>query len=328
MPESEPQAAQAPAESEIQVSTSDYPAAPPAPSAETPPAPGTAPQEGKASADATPAPSEGAAARREDHEPASKRIAKLTRRLRDQERANAQLNAEKARAEGLAEGLRLASGGKPPEPAPDPNAKPDLDSFDSAEEYAEALADWKVAQKTKGTEQPQRQAAEDDAGDDADDDPETPATSAEVTGYLTAKEQFGDDVDAVLFSDKLGWTEQIADSARNCENPPLVLYQYAKQAPDAVQKLAAMTAQQQVRELVRFEATMAAGAAASPSDDGNGSSGGRPRTAASTLDSVPNAPALPTPVGGKAGGGEPNLAAMSDADYIAFMDAKEAARRR
>ena len=327
MPESVPQGAQAPAEPEIHVSTSDVPAAPAAPPPETPPPAGTPAQETPAAegtpaaADVTPAKPEPDAAATRDSESPAKRIAKLTRRLRDQERETARVKVEAAYERGVREGYEKATG----KPAAEADPKPKLDDFDSAEDYAETLADWKVRQKEAAPEKPAGGKAEaDDADDlaDPDGDEPRPPTDHESASFLVAKAAHPD-LEAVIFDSKLGWTLAIVDAATDLDHPVEVLYQLGKQ-PAELKRILALSPRQMRRELIRFEDKLPAAPTKASADAGKA---GDPQAAASTLDDVPNAPDQPGPVTGRATG-KVDYAKLSTEDYLRVVDREEAEERR
>lgn len=258
-----------------------------------------------------------------------KRINTLTRRLTEAER-------EKAYLRGRLEALESRPAGQaveaPAEGADD--GRPKIDDYDTAEDFADALADWKV-------EHPEARKPKDAAATPADKEPPARAagdqprkpTEAEVTSYLAAAAKY-DDLDDVLFDPSLPWTKHMADAVSEEADAAELLYLLG-QNPDELDRISKLSPKAQEREVWRFvdkKRAETAAASQTPADKPDGTAEAKP-------DAAPRAKAQPGPQVSKAapvpaaqlsGGAAVSrrLEDLSDEEYIVEMNRREAERRR
>ena len=270
---------------------------------------------------ATTSASDAAAAKREADSPAKKRIDTLTAKLRDAERLAAY-------ERGRREELERQAAAQQPKPA-DPDPKPKLDDFESADEYADKLADWKLRQKeaakatgaepTKG-KQP---ATQDKAPDGAADLHPISKT------YAAAKARH-DDLDDVIADPTRPFTKVMADTLADDPNALEVLYRLGQDV-DELTRVSKLPPHEQRRHVTRLaetvEAELQAESEPQPEPAGKPAAPAKAGAQAPDLTKVPAAPAAPSPISGRAVA-DRDLASLSDAEYVETMNAKEVERRK
>lgn len=257
-----------------------------------------------------------------------RRIDRLTRELRDAQR-------EAAYERGLREGTERARAQQqaPGSAAPAADEKPKLDDYDSAEEYAEALADWKVRQKdadkSKASAAPQQ-------GDPAT--PREPARAGDTPNdvraksYLAAKAKFPD-IDEVLTDSTITFTMAMADAVADDEDSAEILYQLG-QDPDEVARISKLPPKQQEREVWRFADKYRAGQTSQPEtpaepDPDDEDDGEEPRAKAQPRAQVSKAGPVPPKLSGSRGGAATtNLADLPQEEYERVMNERERKRGR
>lgn len=210
-----------------------------APAAETQDATATSAETPEASAQEAPTPTP-------QHDPPSgvqKRIDKLTRQFREQERENERLRAQ---VETM---MRMREGGQQstPQPAPD-NQKPRQEDYDSHDAYVEALADWKVEQRLQDErkrtrdEQLQRQKADEDARWNAQ--------------LETARRKY-QDWDEVLEDVDIPVSPALIETLRTSDVGADLTY-YLATHPDDLRRISALTPLAMARELGKIETRLGA----------------------------------------------------------------------
>lgn len=307
-----------------EVVTEETPASPEARLPDEPTAPQEAPnpaQDAASDKDKSPAatPEPDAAARRNDP---VKRIDKLTRKLRDAEREAAYLKGRLEATEGR---------GRPAEtPADD---TPKLDDYDSAQEFAEALADYYQANPDKRPSRTGKQpTSAEPAGPPANQrEPAQPGAPSEtqVKSYIAAKAKFPD-LDDVLFDTELPWTKTMADAVADDEDSAEILYQLGQNESE-IERISRLSPMQQQREVWRFAEKYRAGLPASESrtesDTGADTTDAEPRTNAEPRARVSKAAPVPPPLSGS-GSASKDPASMDQAEYEAYMNRREKDRVR
>lgn len=324
-----------PAAEEIVVTSDAPPAASAAPPASTTPDPEGKPAQASAKPDpeATPAkqdtegegegedkdkpaPSgqDAAAAKRGDS--AKKRIDTLTAKLRDAERRGAY---ERGRREELER--QLAQRVHSATPA-DPDPRPKLDDFETADEYAESLADWKVRQLDAGK-----------AGEATHGSGKTKASTDKPAdgsanlhpiskSYAAAKERH-DDLDDVISDPTRPFTAVMADAVADDPNGLEVLYRLGQDIDELI-RVSQLPSHQQRRHVLRLAEAVEAELSAAEARPAKSAEAG---AKAPDLNKVPAAPAAPQPPSGRAVA-DADLASLSDGEYIERREAEEAETRR
>ncbi len=217
---------------------------------------------------------------------------KLGRRARKMKRLQAKIDAQDAQITAL-QAQAKQTDDKPPE-------KPEPDDFASWEEYADKLADWKVAQK----------AAE--AAPAADRAEAADAALPESWGEVQDKY---DDFDEVAFNDDLKVSAAMADALTAMEaDGAELLYQLGKHPEDA-KRIAKVRGEVAVaRELGKFEASVAAEIPGKPPQKTNGKQPGAGQAA-----DAPKVSSAPKPItrteGGTGGSADKDPSNMTPAEY-------------
>lgn len=326
-------AAEAAAEASIEVVSTDTPAESPA-SDPTPTDPTTVtpaqgarseepetPDQGEDGDEAADDHGDDAAAKRPPGR-AEKRIDKLTRKLRDAERREAARLAEAAYWKGVAEGR----GGKAQagqgdaaaaQAAADP--KPAADDYDTVEEFADALADWKARQPAApkagaASQEPERRAP---ASSEAPALP--PEAEAKWSKSLRSATESIPDFAEVVTDEDVPISKEIVLAACEEDDPARIIYELAKD-PENVRRIAKLSPQQQAREVWRFADQLAAKGATSEPSNARGRDGaqdaGQPQTRQQPrVDSTRAAP-VPRHLDGGAGLSTVDESKMSDAEWL------------
>jgi hypothetical protein len=257
--------------------------------------------------------------------PPQMRINTLTRRLRETEQETAYLRGRLEALEG--KGQPAPTGGTE---AGKDDGRPKIDDYDSVEDFADALTDWKLTQHQAASQEQKGSTASTprDAGQ-----PRQP-TDAETKSYLAAAAKYPD-LDEVLFDPELPWTRHMADAVSEEADAAELLYLLG-QNPAELDRVARLSPKAQEREVWRFvDKTRAERAAASQSPAGaqdgeaDDEHDAAPRAKAQPGSRVSKAAPVPGQIpGGRSGAGSRRLEDLSDEEYIEEMNRREAARRR
>lgn len=166
------------------------------------------------------------------------RINELTRQRHDEKRA-----AEEARAE--AEYWKSQAIQKEPESqAPQPTGKPQVDQYDSYEDYLEALSDYKVEQRlSQGAEERQRQEQEQHFAAQRD------------AFHKRAEKLEVDDFVEVVYNPSLTISEEMQRLAFESDKGPEILYHLGKNPAEAA-RIAVMSPAQAGRAIGMLEASL------------------------------------------------------------------------
>lgn len=294
---------------------------PTAPQEATDPAQGTKPK----GDDPAKPPETDAAARRNDP---VKRIDKLTRRLRETER-------KLAYAEGRLSATEQARGSSAAATTVTDDT-PRLDDYDSAQDFAEALADYYQANPDKrpsrgSGKQPTSGEPAAPTANQREPAPEAGAPSeVQVKSYIAAKAKFSD-LDDVLLDSSLPWTKFMADAVAEDEDSAEILYQLGQNEAE-LERISKLSPKQQEHEVWRFAETYRAGrspAADSPAqpDTDADDPDAEPRATEQPGARVSKAAPVPPPIGGS-GSASRNPADLPQGEYEAVMNARDKARRR
>jgi len=161
--------------------------------------------------------------------------------------------------------------------------RPDQDSFDSYEDYAEALVEWKVDQKVdqklQETEARQHESIARDRAQRAEE-----TAVAAHTARIDAFRGEHEDFDAVITAGKdLPLSRPMQDAVVNSESGPALMY-YLCQHPEECDRIAGMHPVMALKEMGKLEARVEAA----------------PTGPVSSADSITKAPRPIQPVGGGA----------------------------
>lgn len=251
-----------------------------------------------------------------------KSIRRLTRQRSDAER-------EAAYWRGRAEAAEQQRGTAE---APQPDPKPKLEDYDSAEDYAEALADWKLEEKAKEGPPASESQEPGNQPEPRDGTPSRKPTDAEVASFTAAKLKY-DDLEDVLFDTSIPWTSHMADAVSDMDNAAEVLYRLGQDDAE-VARISKLAPRSQEREVWRFaeklNAELAESDPAEGGDDEGGEATGQRANEHATDGKKPQvskAGPVPSRVSGRATSTK-SIEDMSEAEYIAHMDQREAERRR
>lgn len=153
--------------------------------------------------------------------------------------------AEAAEAKAAELQARLEALERPAEKKPDPDAgKPKASEYTDMADYAEALADWKVAkafEKKEAEEKAAREASEREK-----------VTSAWQARLQSARDEI-EDFDDMLASSSLAVSDVVRDTIIESEYGPQMLY-YLASDEEAAEKLNKMTVKQALMHLAKLEA--------------------------------------------------------------------------
>jgi hypothetical protein len=255
------------------------------------------------------------------------RINTLTRRLRESETEAAYLRGRLEALEG--KGKPEPTGGTEAETD---DGRPKIDDFDTAEEFADALADWKLEHRER---QP---AGKEPNGSQASTPRDVGAarqpTPAEVESYKAAAAKY-EDLEEVLFDPELPWTKHMADAVSEEQDAAEMLYLLGKN-PAELERISRLSPKAQEREVWRFvDRTRAERAAAGNTPGGNpagradGSADATPRAKAQPGSQVSRAAPVPgTSLSGSSAAVSRRLEDMTDEEYVEEMNRREAARMR
>lgn len=254
------------------------------------------------------------------------RINILTRKLRETEQETAYLRGRVDALEG--NGKPAPASGT--EAGKEGDSKPTIDDFDTAEEFADALADWKLTQREheKPAARPEPQGSPASPPRDAPRQP----TDAEAKSYLAASAKY-EDLEEVLFDPDLPWTKHMADAVSEEEDAAELLYLLGK-APAELERIAKLSPKAQEREVWRFVDKTRAGRAETSQapakqDDEAGKPDATLRAKAQPGPQVSKAAPVPSQtLSGSASAGSRRLEDLSDEEYIDEMNRRESARQR
>lgn len=213
-----------------------------------------------------------------------KRLDELRRQAGDAQRMNERLLAlmEKTLVKGEAPRAEVPSG------------PPKRENYESWEDYAEAKADWQIAQRLQEIEQKAEIARRQQAVQQRE--------STWQQREAEAAKKYEDYEDVVTAED-LSITPIMAEAIKDSDLGADVAY-YLGKNPKEAERISALSPAAQVRELGKIEARLEMKPAKTPS----------------------KAPPPIEPVGGGKAGGEPDLSRMSQAEYEAYR-AKNWAKR-
>lgn len=188
-----------------------------------------------------------------------KRLDELTRNWREEQR----------RSQWLEQQLELAQKQSQPEPTPAPQGKPQLDQFDSYEEYTEALTDWKVDQKLQSQTELQQQEQQQRTRQDKE-----LAFNRKAAEFSELHEDFDTVVRSIPLSDST------FQAALNSEKSAEILY-HLGQNYELAEKIDRMDNVSAAMELGRIEAALVQADrsqtnAPDPLDPIDGGTGGAP----------------------------------------------------
>lgn len=173
-----------------------------------------------------------------------KRIDELTANWREEQRQNEQLRQQLFQ---MQQGM-MSQRQEPqqPEPAPQPQGEPQLDQFQSYEQYVAALAEFKADQKFKEwqSQQTQQQRQSEVQAQDVQFQARAAEFAAEHPDYQT-----------VANNPYLPVSEAMAEVIRVSEAGPQLLYQLG-QNPNEAARIAALPPAQAAMELGRMEVRM------------------------------------------------------------------------
>lgn len=206
------------------------------------PAPADPEPEPKDTGTEKPDPGQDAAAERDKPSRTEKRIDKLTRRLREAERTAAYWQGRAS-----AQSASPAHGAQQGEVPKD--VRPTAEDFESVDEYADALADWKV--RKQAPEQPARKPAD-------EPDAAPPRGPDDFARSIEAARAKYDDLHEVLFDPDIPISQHMVDAVSDLDNAAEVLYHLARDE-DELERIAALSPRKQARELWRFAETLSAG---------------------------------------------------------------------
>ncbi len=130
----------------------------------------------------------------------------------------------------------------------DPNARPKVESFETHEEYVEALADWKVEQKLSQRDQ---KAKERDLKSDFEKRVST--HSERVEAFKKQRTDFEDVIESI---DDIPMSTTVQQAILDSEDGPELMYQLAKNRKE-YEKICKLPALAAARELGKFEARIA-----------------------------------------------------------------------
>ena len=186
----------------------------------------------------------------------------------------------------------------PPTP-PAQGARPDQDSFESYEDYAEALVEWKVDQKFQQTEARQHESIARDRAQRAEETA-VAAHSARIDAFRGEHEDF----DAVVTAGKdLPLSRPMQDAVVNSESGPALMY-YLCQNPEECDRIAGMHPVMALKEMGKLEARVET-ASTGP---------------VSSADSITKAPPPIKPVGG---GATASTIPLDQMDYQTYKRTRE-----
>lgn len=261
---------------------------------------------------------------------AQRRIDRLTRQRRDAER-------EAAYERGRREGLEAALARTQQAPATPAATRPKLDDFDSADDYADALADWKIQQKSaedsKASPPPKGETAtpREPAQAPKPAPGEGPSETA-VKAYAAAKAKFPD-LDEVLLDASIPFTKAMADALADDEDSAEVLYQLG-QDPDEVERISKLEPLKQAREVWRFAEKYRAGTASQPAtpaqpDPDGEDDGEEPRATEQPRAQVSKAGPVPPKLSGSSrGASSKSLEDLPQGEYERVRNEQERKRAR
>jgi len=165
---------------------------------------------------------------KKQHRSAEKRIKQLTRRYREEQRANQEMAKRLEAIEA-----KMAESNKP--------ARPDPDNYGTTEEYEDALIDWKLEQReSKGRQETK---------------PETPALGQSWQTQVKAARDSHEDFDDVAMNLDLPVTTSMVSIITDSDRGADILYHLGKN-PDQAAEIAAMSPVQQARVIGRIEAKL------------------------------------------------------------------------
>lgn len=192
---------------------------------------------------------------KEDQKPKSKngfkkRIDKLRANVSDKEREIAYWKAEALKSQAPKEAAKPAANLEPVS-----NLKPKAESFESRDEYMEALADWKVDQKLKAAESSRRESEV------------KSAYQKKVTTFSEKREAFAekhDDFHELLEAvDDIPMSLTVQEVILSSDNGPELMYELAKNRKE-YERISALPSIAAARELGKFEAKIASSKESSP----------------------------------------------------------------
>lgn len=170
-----------------------------------------------------------------------KRIDELTANWREEQRQRQQWEERYLSLE-----QRLLQQQEPPKPEPQTTqGEPQLDNFDSYEQYIAALADYKADQKIKAWQEQQTQQQTQQQAEQA-------RAAFQTKALEYAAESGLDDFQQVAFSPMLPVSEAMAEVIQQSDVGPQLLYQLG-QNPGEAQRISQLPPVQAARELGRME---------------------------------------------------------------------------
>jgi hypothetical protein len=176
-----------------------------------------------------------------DKSPAQKRIDQIIK-----ERNEAREQAAYYR--GLTEAKPAGDG---EDPAPAPTEKPKLEDFESYEDFSEAMADFKIAERDLKNAQSAEVAAK-------------TKTSEIITTQIDAgKEKYEDFQEKVLDNSALAFTPAVVEALTESDNGADLMYELAKD-PDELARISRLSPVSMGSELAKIEGRIAGGAETKP----------------------------------------------------------------
>lgn len=258
-----------------------------------------------------------------------KRVNRLTAKLSERDRAYQAEREAREAAEARLRDLeqeRTAAAQREP--------RPTADTYDSVEEFEDALADWKIrqreadAQARAASEPPKKPADGQARGEPAEP---RQASDKELASYVEAKAKYPD-LDEVFGDASLPWSVHMADAVADLDNSAEVLYHLGSD-PDEMERIAALPPAAQIREVGKFADKLAAKlspgtdtpATPNPTPDDSRS---EPQARQQPGTRVTQAKPVPKPVSGSAPPSK-SLDDMDQAEFERYMNEQDrmAARR-
>lgn len=174
-----------------------------------------------------------------------KRIDRLTKRASEAERRAAEAEARLRELEGKVDSYTT-----------DSDEEPDPGDYESYNDYLDALADWKSAQKGKtADDKPQGKAKEKNQEQEPESDPDFDDAIAEVTEAFDETRSKYKDFDEVISQQDLTITKDMVKALAETDDPGEVAY-YLGKHKDEASRIAALPPLAQAKEIGKLEARL------------------------------------------------------------------------